>query len=190
LNRKFGKYKVCGRLIYTPTPKAACAVSTATCARIVPAPVSARARSYLRPMAIHPRRDSRPLCSCCVHFKSRPHSVPMVAPTVAFVQRVHARYHASMRGVRALSHASAPHPSVHALVHPFAPFSTNQHLPRPCLDQRAHAPNRKHDPCALAWNSRRCLFHPHAPPPVYKLVCAPSLITLLLSILAFNCIYN
>lgn len=37
-NKKFGKYKVCGFLIYTPTPEATCVLSAATCAHIVPMP--------------------------------------------------------------------------------------------------------------------------------------------------------
>jgi hypothetical protein len=96
LNRKFGKHKVCGGLIYTPVPVVACALSAPVYVRIVPVPVPAHARSHPSLMATHPRPDTRPLCSVFVCFKSHLRLVAMVTPAAAFVQRVCARYHASV----------------------------------------------------------------------------------------------
>jgi hypothetical protein len=73
--KEFGKNKVCGGLIYTPAPVATCASSAVVCARTVSAPVPARARSYMCPMASVRAQDTRLLLSGSVHCSSRPRPV-------------------------------------------------------------------------------------------------------------------
>jgi hypothetical protein len=128
---------------------------------------------------------SCPLPFSCEEFAPSPtHPCPFPPVSALFHQSAPAASVPRLP-VRALSHplapdASAPHPSISI-------FSTSHCPPRPLLDQRAHAPNREHNLCAPVGTSRWRPFHPRMPPHVYKPVCTPFLITLLLSILAFNC---
>jgi hypothetical protein len=148
----------------------------------------------VHPMAIRPRPDTCLHGSSSMRSNSCSYPVSMVVPVAIFERRVRAQSHASVPFLPVIACCICASPTrlrlfppintqcVRALTHPSAPFSTSYRLPRPRLDQWAHASNRDRDLCTLVVTSCRCPFHPH----VYKPVCPPSLITLLLSILAFN----
>jgi hypothetical protein len=163
--REFGKHKVCGGLIYTPAPVAACAPSVDACARIVPAPVSARACSHPCQIAIVLAltrvRFVVVLCiATSVLARSRWSCPLQLSREESASGPTHPRpfLPISARRIRVLFHqsapaASTPHPSVRAL-------PTSQRSPRPRPDQRAHAPDCDQDLYAPAVISRRRPFHP------------------------------
>jgi hypothetical protein len=120
LGKQFGKNKVCWGLIYTPVPIAAYISSAAACARIVSAPVPARARSHPCTMAIRP---------CPGHASALQWFCALQLPSAPDLGgRARSRFCPKsprpIPCIRALSHWSAPAASV-----PHLPISALSHQP-------------------------------------------------------------